>query len=173
MASTIVPPNGTRSGSVSRRDFLRAAGVGVGLLGLGTLAGCFNKDLGAPQGYTVWVAQSVSGRVFHSVTQKGIQGASVALMAGFDPASLFQIASSVTTDADGNYAFTRSGGGYWWFQVGDTQPRTVYVRLDVLASQFNPAHPVQTLSRIPSKTPNSFENYALLINVPMVQINTP
>lgn len=157
----------------TRRDFLKAAGAAIGLLGLGALPGCAEEDLGAGSGFTVWVAQSVSGRVFHSVTQKGIEGASVTMWAGFDKNALFQVAPAVATDVDGKYSLVRGGGDYWWFQVGDDKPRTVYVRLDVLHARFEPAHPLETLPRIPSKSPNAFENYALLVNVPMVQINEP
>jgi len=166
---------------LSRRRFLKAAGGSLALLGLSGLAGCVDDELGSPggDGYTVWIAQSVTGSVRHSVTQQPIEGATVNLFAGFDKSSLFAISKQTkTTSSEGFFSFVRAQetgvpGDFWWFVVGDTSERTVHLRLDVRHGGFTPVFFPTSVRRTPSKEAptRDFGEYALNYLVLMNQLS--
>lgn len=137
---------------------------------------CAGDDLGPggdAEGYTVWIAQSVTGTVRHALTSDPIPGATVTLQAGFDEASLFAL-SSTKTNSQGAFSFVRGeetgvAGDFWWFLVPNTDPRSVFVRVQVNRAGFLPQHPQQKLSRTPSREPptRNLGLYQLTFQVPM------
>lgn len=165
---------------LDRRRFLKITAGGAAWLGLGAVPGCFEEKVGAPSGdgYTVWIAQSVSGTVKHNQTLDPIQGATVQLFAGFDEGQMFQISPPVSTSVTGSFSLVRAeqtgtAGDFWWFVVPDTRPRTVYVRLEVHHPEYYPSFPKKTLSRVPSTEPPNqrLDVYALWFPVVMEYIS--
>ena len=161
---------------LDRRRFLKLTAGGAAWLGLGAVPACFDEQVGAPaeDGFTVWIAQSVSGTVKHNNTLDPIQGATVQFFAGFDEANLFQVASAAATNSAGGFSMVRSdetgvAGDYWWFVVPDEKPRTVYIRLEVRHPQYFTAYPRKTLSRAPSteRPTQRLDIYALSFSVVM------
>jgi hypothetical protein len=166
---------------LSRRRFLKATGGSLALLGLTGLTGCVDEELGPEgDGFTVWIAQQVTGSVRHSVTQQPIEGATVNLFAGFDKSNLFPISNQTkTTSSEGFFSFVRAQetgvpGDFWWFVVGDTNDRTVHLRLDVRHGGFTPVFfTPPTERRTPSKEAptRNLGMYALHYNILMHQIS--
>ena len=162
---------------LGRRRFLEMAVGGAVWFGLATVPACIvDEEIGASaeDGFTVWIAQTVSGTVKHNRTQDPIQGATVRLFVGFDEDALFEFRPATTTSSTGSFSLVRAeqtgtAGDYWWFVVPDQNPRTVYVRLDVQHPQYFPASPKKTLSRVPSteRPTQRLDIYALSFSVVM------
>ncbi len=159
---------------ITSRPTVRRILSGFCLCLAGTL-GCGQDELSPGGGfeYAVWIAQSVSGTVWHHRTFAPIPGATVTLTAGFELTQLFPFGTTTSTSL-GSYSFVRAAetqvpGDFWWLGTKDTKPRTVYVQLEVHRGEYLPAFPRQQLSRTPSKNAptTSLGAYSLTLNAPM------
>ncbi len=175
----MTPPSRTRSEHpllIHRRDFLKKATGAVAVLSLGGLSACGDDDFDGPAaaGYTVWLAQRVSGIVQHSVTQDPIAGASVILTMGFDPDHLFEFAGGKTSSEGGFdfQALEETGKSYWFLQREDELPVQVYMRLRVQHGSFWPAFPQREFTRTPSRDEPTrlLHLYTFNFSVPMIQV---